>query len=202
MLLLPDSPLLLALALLLFWLSRHPAVIPSTAGEAIGLGLILGLVTLGTYHAFLVLLSLLGWSLGSRDRRALVRRPWPALGRLVWLIVSAPLWLWNVQNGWVSFLFHGGRTDAVAGYALAAPPLFLLSQVALLFPTLGIVLLLALLPAPTGTGPPAPGSCCAGWCCRSCSCSPPSRAGCTCWRAGWCPPGGCSCPWPPIGWPV
>ncbi|MBD2548072.1 glycosyltransferase family 39 protein [Microcystis elabens FACHB-917] len=146
LLLLPDSPLLLALALLLVWLSRHPAVIPTTAGETIGLGLILGLVTLGKYHAFLVLLSLLGWSLGSPDRRALVRRPWPALGWLIRLIVSAPLWLWNVQNVWVSFLFHGGRTDAVAGYALAAPPLFLLSQVALLFPTLGIVPLLALLP--------------------------------------------------------
>ena len=147
-LLLPDSPLLLALAVLLWWLSLHPKVIPGTPGEAVGLGLILGLVTLGKYHAFLVLLSLLGWCLGSAHRQALYRSPWPALGWLVWLIVSAPLWLWNINHGWVSFLFQGGRTGAGVGYALAAPPLFLLSQLVLLFPTLGIVLLLALLPRP------------------------------------------------------
>lgn len=145
-LLLPDSPLLLALAALLWWLSRHPKVIPGTAGEAVGLGILLGLVTLGKYHSFLVLLSLLGWCLGSPHRRSFYRSPWPALGWLVWLIVSAPLWLWNVNQGWVSFLFQGGRIDAGVGYSLASPPLFLLSQLVLLFPTLGVVLLLALLP--------------------------------------------------------
>ncbi|MCT0208046.1 glycosyltransferase family 39 protein [Synechococcus sp. CS-1332] len=145
-LLLPDSPLLLALAALLWWLSRHPKVIPTTAAEAVGLGFILGLVTLGKYHSFLVLLSLLGWCLASPQRQALYRSPWPAFGGLVWLTVSAPLWLWNMSHGWVSFLFQGGRIDAGVTYSLASPPLLLLSQLVLLFPTLGVVLLLALLP--------------------------------------------------------
>jgi hypothetical protein len=145
-LLLPDSPMLLALAALLWWLSRHPKVIPTTAGEAGGLGLLLGLVTLGKYHSFLVLLSLLGWCLASAQRRALYRSPWPALGFLVWLLVSAPLWVWNVNHGWVSFLFQGGRIHTGLSYSLAAPPLFLLSQLVLLFPTIGLVLLLGLLP--------------------------------------------------------
>jgi len=145
-LLLPDSPLVLALAALLWWLSRHPKVIPATAGEAVGLGLILGLVTLGKYHSLLVLLSLLGWCLASPQRHALYRSPWPALGGLVWLIVSSPLWIWNFGQGWVSFLFQGGRIDAGVSYSLASPPLFVLSQLVLLFPTLGVILLLALLP--------------------------------------------------------
>jgi 4-amino-4-deoxy-L-arabinose transferase-like glycosyltransferase len=145
-LLLPDSPLLLALAALLWWLSRHPRVVPRTAREAIGLGTVLGLVTLGKYHSLLVLLTLLGWSLVSRHRQDLYRSPWPALAFVVWMLVSAPLWFWNLSHGWVSFLFQGGRIDAGGSYALAAPALFLLSQMVLVFPTLGIVLLVALLP--------------------------------------------------------
>ncbi|MCT0200848.1 glycosyltransferase family 39 protein [Synechococcus sp. CS-1325] len=147
-LLLPDSPLLLAMAALLCWLSRHPQVVPGTARQAIGLGALLGLITLGKYHALLLLLSLLAWTLASRERRRRYASPWPAVALLVWLLVSAPLWLWNLSNGWASFLFQGGRIGAGAAYAFEAPPLFLLSQLALLFPTIGAVLLVALLPRP------------------------------------------------------
>ncbi len=145
-LLLPDSPLLLALAALLWWLSRHPDGVPRSSGEAVGLGTVLGLVTLGKYHALLVLVSLLGWTLAERRRREGLRSPWPWLAALVWLVVSSPLWLWNLRQGWVSFLFQGGRLETASGYSLAAPPLFLLSQTVLLFPTLAIVMGLALLP--------------------------------------------------------
>jgi 4-amino-4-deoxy-L-arabinose transferase-like glycosyltransferase len=147
-LLLPDSPLLLGLATLLWWLSRHPKVIPAGATEAIGLGVLLGVITLGKYHALLVLLSLLGWSLWSPQRRSLIVTPWPALSCAVWLVVSAPLWLWNLGHGWASFQFHGGRIDSGPIHGIASPPLFLSSQMVLLFPTIGMVLLLALLPRP------------------------------------------------------
>ncbi|MCP9772211.1 glycosyltransferase family 39 protein [Synechococcus sp. Tobar12-5m-g] len=146
LLLLPDSPLLLALAALLWWLSRHPRVVPASPRQAIALGVLLGLVTLGKYHALLVLVSLLAWCLVSKQRRRHFRSPWPGLALLVWLLVSAPLWLWNLNNGWASFLFQGGRIGARGGYDLAAPPLFLLSQLVLLFPTVGVVLLVALWP--------------------------------------------------------
>jgi len=152
LLLLPDSPLLLALAALLWWLSRHPRVVPASPRHAIGLGVLLGMVTLGKYHALLVLISLLAWCLVSGERRRHFRSPWPGLALLVWLLVSAPLWLWNLNNGWASFLFQGGRIGAGGGYDLAAPPLFLLSQLVLLFPTVGVVLLLALGPRSSRDG--------------------------------------------------
>ena len=145
-LLLPDSPLLLALAGLFWWLSGHPRSVPGSAREAIGLGVLLGFVTLGKYHSLLLLLSLLAWSLACGERRRLIRTPWPAVALLVWLLVSAPLWLWNLSNGWASFLFQGGRIGTGGGFDLAAPPLFLLSQLVLLFPTIGVLLLVALLP--------------------------------------------------------
>lgn len=145
-LLLPDSPLLLAMAALLWWLSRHPVVVPRSAREALGLGVLLALVTLGKYHALLLLLSLLGWTLANRQRWRLYRSPWPWLGLVVWGLVASPLWYWNLNHGWASFLFQGGRVQSGGGYSLAAPGLFLLSQLGLLFPLIGVVLLLALLP--------------------------------------------------------
>jgi hypothetical protein len=47
----------------------------------------------------------------------------------------------------VSFAFHSGRS-AAAVFHWQGPPLFLLSQLALLFPSIGVLLLLALLRGP------------------------------------------------------
>ena len=146
LLLLPDSPLLLVLAALMWWLSRHPLAVPSNAREAAGLGTWLGLLTLCKYHSLLVLLALLVWCLGSAERRAALARPWPWLALVVWAAVSSPLWIWNLQHHWGSFLFHGGRTLGEQSYNLAGPPLFLLTQLLLLFPTIGLLLWVALAP--------------------------------------------------------
>jgi 4-amino-4-deoxy-L-arabinose transferase-like glycosyltransferase len=140
LLLLPDSPLLLVLAALMWWLSRHPLAVPTNAREAAGLGFLLGLMSLCKYHSLLVLLALLGWCLGTADRRAALLRPWPWLGLVVWAGVSSPLWIWNLQHHWASFLFHGGRTLAEQTYNVSGPPLFLLTQLLLLFPTIGLLL--------------------------------------------------------------
>ncbi|MEA5413755.1 hypothetical protein VB757_01275 [Synechococcus sp. BA-132 BA5] len=129
-LLLPDSPLLLALAVLLWWLSLHPKVIPGTPGESVGLGLILGLVTLGKYHAFLVLLfPTLGVVLllallprSGRDQAVAARQLLRWLVPAWWLLLPlAADWLaglqrprlrpWIVAGGW--------------GTALLLPPLLL-----------------------------------------------------------------------------
>ncbi len=154
LLLLPDSPLLLVLAALMWWLSRHPLAVPTNARQAASLGALLGLLTLCKYHSLLVLLALLAWSLADAERRSALARPWPWLGVAVWAAVSSPLWIWNLQHHWASFLFHGGRTLAEHSYNVSAPPLFLLSQLLLLFPTIGLLLWVAL--APQGQGAPNP----------------------------------------------
>ncbi|MCX5943862.1 MAG: glycosyltransferase family 39 protein [Cyanobacteria bacterium] len=146
LLLLPDSPLLLVLAGLMWWLSRHPCGVPVNARQAVGLGVLLGLLTLCKYHSLLVLLALLGWSLAKAERRTALARPWPWLGLLVWGVVSSPLWIWNLQHHWASFQFHGGRTLADSAYNISGPPLFLLTQLLLLFPTLGLLLWVGLAP--------------------------------------------------------
>ena len=67
LLLLPDSPLLLVVAALMGWLSRHSLAVPANVKQAIGLGALLGLLTLCKNHSLLVLLALLRWSLGNAD---------------------------------------------------------------------------------------------------------------------------------------
>lgn len=147
-LLLPDAPLLLALAALLWWLARHPRVTPASGREAVGLGAIFAAITLSKYHALLVLASLLGWTLAHPQARRGWLRPWPWLAVGVWALLSAPLWIWNQQHGWVSWIFHAGRTGQGLNYTLEGSLLFLLSQLGMLFPTIGILLLLSLWPCP------------------------------------------------------
>ena len=143
-LLLPDSPLLLALAWLLWWLARHRTVVPDGPAGAVELGLIMAALTLSKYHALFVLPLLLLWSMRNAAGRAGWRRPWPWLTVALWAVCSMPLWLWNARHGWVSFLFHGGRVGDGAHFSLQNGLLFLLSQLGLLFPTVGVLVLLAL----------------------------------------------------------
>jgi hypothetical protein len=153
--LLPDSPLVLALAWLLWWLSRHPGIMPRSPGDAITLGLILGLITLSKYHALLILPTLLAVSLRDPENRQALRRPWPWLTMLVWFMASSPLWIWNVQNGWASFQFQYGRTGNGLQFDPLGSLLFILTQVGVLFPTFFLLLVRMLWPdRRTGTSAP------------------------------------------------
>jgi 4-amino-4-deoxy-L-arabinose transferase-like glycosyltransferase len=155
LLLLPDSPLILLLSLLLWWLARHPLHGSRTPRQSLGFGLILGLLSLCKYHALLLILTLVVARLVDSARHQ--RWRWADTGLVLvgWLAASWPLWLWNLQNGWLSFAFHTARTGAAGGFRFEGPPLFLLSQVALLFPTVGLLLLAALVrgPRPAAASP-------------------------------------------------
>ncbi|MEB3177245.1 MAG: hypothetical protein VKJ87_06585 [Synechococcus sp.] len=135
-LLLPDAPLLLALSLVLWALAQ---------GWPWGrLGLLLGALTLCKYHALPLLVCLALWALSRAETRRRLLGPEGLRALAAWALVSAPLWIWNSQHSWVSFFFQGGRTVKDAGFNLAGPPLFLASQILALFPTIGVLLLLAL----------------------------------------------------------
>ena len=149
LLLLPDSPLILGLSLLLWWLARHPLQQQRTPRESLLFGLILGWLSLGKYHALLLILTLVALRLADSIRRHELRWRDTALVLAGWLAASWPLWLWNLQNGWLSFGFHAARTGGAGAFRFEGPPLFLLSQLALLFPTIGVLVVAALLrPAP------------------------------------------------------
>jgi 4-amino-4-deoxy-L-arabinose transferase-like glycosyltransferase len=138
LLLLPDAPLLLVAALLAWWLARHPLSRPMGVAGALGLGVILGALTLCKYQSFLVLLSLLAIRLAQSLRSRRWRPGETLLVLLTWLVVSAPLWLWNASHGWVSFGFHAARTGREVGFHAAGPPLLLISQLLLLFPPIAL----------------------------------------------------------------
>jgi hypothetical protein len=138
LLLLPDAPLLLVAALLAWWLARHPLSRPMGVGGALGLGVILGALTLCKYQSFLVLVSLLAIRLAQSLRSRRWRPGETLLVLLAWLVVSAPLWLWNARHGWVSFGFHAARTGREVGFHTAGPPLLLISQLLLLFPPIAL----------------------------------------------------------------
>lgn len=147
LLLLPDSPLLLMMSVLLWWLSRHPLHAPRRAWESLLFGLILGALCLAKYQGLLLVLTLALLRLFDSLRQRQLRWRDTALVLLGFVATSAPLWIWNAQNDWVSFAFHSGRS-ALTVFHLQGPPLFLLSQLALLFPSIGVLLLLALLRGP------------------------------------------------------
>ena len=145
LLLLPDSPLLLVLSLLLWWLARHPLHAPRRPWESLRFGGILGLLTLCKYQGLVLILSLVVLRLVDSWRRRQLRWRDTTLIAGGWLMLSWPLWLWNGLNGWRSFAFQAGRTGTIAGFHWSGPPLFLLSQLGLLFPSIGVVLLVGLL---------------------------------------------------------
>lgn len=147
LMLLPDAPLLLMAALLVWWLARHPLQRPLGAGAAIALGAILGGLSLSKYQSLVLLLSLVALRL----QQSLQSRRWRPVETLLvllsWLLVSSPLWIWNAQNGWISFVFHTARTGSRPGFHLLGPLLLLLSQVLLLFPPIALALLKSLRPS-------------------------------------------------------
>jgi len=141
LLLLPDAPLVLVAALLAWWLARHPLSRPMGVGGALGLGVILGALTLCKYQSFLVLVSLLAIRLAQSLRSRRWRPGETLLVLLAWLVVSAPLWLWNARHGWVSFSFHTARTGHQVMFQPAGPALLLISQLLLLFPPIALAVL-------------------------------------------------------------
>ena len=145
LLLLPDSPLLLVLSLLLWWLARHPLHAPRSTLQSLQFGWILGLLSLCKYQGLLIILTLVLLRLHHSWRQRRWRWRDTALIAFGWLMLSWPLWLWNGLHGWRSFTFQAGRTTSLPGFHWQGPPLFLLSQLGLLFPTIGVLLLVALL---------------------------------------------------------
>jgi 4-amino-4-deoxy-L-arabinose transferase-like glycosyltransferase len=109
---LPDVPLLL------FWtlavLQLHRAIFERRRAAWIWAGLFMGLAFDGKYTGLLLQVGLVGFLLLSRRYRALFATPWPYLTLLLAHVVMSPVYLWNAQHHFASFLFqsrdrlHGG----------------------------------------------------------------------------------------------
>ncbi len=133
----PDGPLNLASALAVLALMR----IASCDGRVplrlwVWAGLALALALGSKYQAAWIPLAVLIYMVATPQARRWFYQPGPWIGGLIGLVGLLPVVLWNLDNDWASFAFHGGRAGGGTGlvnFALmfAAQALFLLPVVLL-----------------------------------------------------------------------
>jgi hypothetical protein len=145
---LPDGPLtfcLLAaadrLAKLLFPAPSATAAGGATSDWALA-GLWIGLAGLSKYQSVLFAVGLVAFLLAAR--RDQLRRPGPYVAALIAAAAVSPVFLWNAEHHWVSFLFQGGRGLPGHGPRPAAALVAFAGQAAVMLPWVMAPLILAL----------------------------------------------------------
>jgi len=122
---------------------------PPAPRAALGLwlaaGLWLGLAGLSKYSAALPALGIVGFVALAPRQRPWLTRPAPYLAALVALIVVAPVVVWNVRHGWISFAFQGARAEASGGWRFERVGAMAIGEIAFLSPWLAAPLFAALI---------------------------------------------------------
>jgi 4-amino-4-deoxy-L-arabinose transferase-like glycosyltransferase len=132
----PDAPLLaaaLACVRLLLPLLEEDGRRPAPLAW-LGIGLVLAVAGLSKYHAALLMAVAAILVLVSPIGRWHLRAPWAWLGAVVALTGWIPALVLNVEHGWVSLLFQGGRAGSGRGIEAANAARMLLGQVLYLGP--------------------------------------------------------------------
>ena len=86
-------------------------------------GVWLGGALLSKYYAILLPICLGGYLLTASSHRKWLRRPYPYIALLIAVVIYSPNLIWNAKNGWISYLFHLGRSGSAGleiGDGLAA----------------------------------------------------------------------------------
>jgi 4-amino-4-deoxy-L-arabinose transferase-like glycosyltransferase len=111
----PETPLLaLGMAAMLALLS---ALEHGRLRDWLLLGLWLGLAGLSKYTAVTLVLTV-SMALLSRGQLGLLRRPGPWLGAALAAVLVLPVFWWNAQNEWISFLYQLGHGTEGQGWEL------------------------------------------------------------------------------------
>jgi 4-amino-4-deoxy-L-arabinose transferase-like glycosyltransferase len=108
----PDGPLILFLSLTAWSLDRILFSELTLASEGrlwLAAGLTLGLAGLSKYHAALFAAGAALFILVTPHRRRIMK-PGPWLAVAVAALVASPVFIWNAQYDWVSFLFQSSRS--------------------------------------------------------------------------------------------
>jgi len=100
----PDSPLLFfwALAMVLAW----KAIASGRLRWWVAAGLALGGALLSKYTAVLLVPSVFGYLLFSKEHRRVLRTPGPYVGVLLAALAFLPVVLWNANHDWASLRFQ------------------------------------------------------------------------------------------------
>lgn len=81
-------------------------------------GVFLGLTTLSKYHALFLFAGAGLFALTTPKRRRWLFHPGPYLALLIGLLVASPIFIWNAENNWVSFLFQSSRAGVSGEFSL------------------------------------------------------------------------------------
>lgn len=73
------------------------------------IGILLGLTTLSKYHAAFLFAGAGFYALSRKEDRHWVFHPGPYLALIINFIIAAPVFIWNSQNDWASFVFQSNR---------------------------------------------------------------------------------------------
>lgn len=116
---LPDGPLLFALAGAALALARGLVAGDEAAGRSVRLwlkaGAWLGVAGLAKYQAGLFAVGVLAFLASVPSRRGILASPAPWLGTLLALAIASPVFVWNIEHHWVSLAFQMGRGGSTGG---------------------------------------------------------------------------------------
>jgi len=132
---LPDAPLVLAWSLALVALGR--ALFEAGRVSWVLAGLFFGLAFDSKYTGAALPVGLLAFLVLSPAHRRLLGTPWPWVTIAVAQLVALPVYVWNAQHGWASFVFQtAGRAGTAAGPGLRHLAGLAVTQAVLLLPPL------------------------------------------------------------------
>jgi len=104
----PDSPLLVASSLVLFFLAK---VLETGRGAWwLAVGAAVGAALLSKYTALFFGPAILIWLLFVPKLRRWLVSPWPYFGGVVALAIFSPVIVWNADHHWISFIKQIGRS--------------------------------------------------------------------------------------------
>jgi len=114
----PDVPLMLFWTLSVFAL--YKAIFEKNTRYWIFAGITMGLAFDSKYTALLLPIGLLGFLLFSKTYRSLFISPWLWVCLLVTALVTTPVWWWNYQHDFASFLFQSShRTGTISKFQIS-----------------------------------------------------------------------------------
>ncbi|MFC2110455.1 glycosyltransferase family 39 protein [Bacteroidota bacterium] len=119
----PDVPLILFWTLSLITL--YKAIFQNKKYYWILAGVLMGLAFDSKYTALLLQIGLLLFLVFSKEYRKVLKSPWLWASLLISVLVTFPVWYWNYQNDFASFLFQSSnRTGDISKFEFKPKFLF------------------------------------------------------------------------------
>ena len=137
----PDVPLLLFWTLSLICL--YKAIFEEKKWFWILGGIAMGLAFNSKYTALLLQIGLIGFLIFSNKYRKLFLSPWFWISMLLSILITFPVWYWNYQNEFASFVFQSSeRTSSISEFKISPKNFFgaIGHQMFLLLPILFLVI--------------------------------------------------------------